>query len=552
MGYLDTKGLKKVLTKIKDWATTSIDSLNANLNDVRGSLLGLRDNVYNTITEITRRQTFWDVSTMHHIMEQGEAYYPANSFYKNVYEYENHNLNTKLYIKFLSAIGEYNYLPDPTQEYILSGYGKVFKNCIEWPHTTQLPWPNSVIPEFKDDSTYTIHIVGGVVLSCIENPLCKVSVTIEANIAEEYVDGASHPVAHLLIPSDAVYLDGELVDNPYIGNELCLSFTKPGPTNILIEFNRDIDDFYFGAENMHTTYVLHNLITKIDLSHLNPECSIKLEGIQDVPGVGDVPATSIVFPEFPLDESCWLKLEDVVLEDFNLSYLSRTTAKYISLACTEVRSLSNKFEVPLFDGNTQGYSVLFNDSYTKNSILRRMARAFLEKDWIFSHDSFYSAHNIEHIGDIHYPWRFADIGTNVAFHKCTNLKFAAFTHSSRYQNAFSRFFDCTNTSLREVIFVSDEPVYSVEGPCKTDGHQPEEWPSIDIFVLNMPGYSLQENAYLNFNPNHPTKVYIPTGWSDEDKYNLQNRLESAWTLHQYDSIDEIPFQYAPTDGEVTE
>ena len=311
-------------------------------------------------------------------------------------------------------------------------------------------------------------------------------------------------------------------------------FTKAGINVIKLDFDHALEKFELFIQSGDA---LRNSITKLDCSDLNPDCRFDLQNWGS-----EGSSTNIVFPQrYALKNVGFECFNSMVLENFTLEHQSKTTASSIYIKWGRVDSLADNFKVPMYDG--VGTGMTFTGSETENDILRKMINTFLKAGWIFDYDSPVRSEKLVQVGSIHNPWNFE--GVYYPFTGCTQLQFVSFSHET-FESIFTIE---VQTELKELIFHSWRHIAATRGPFTTTGSgtPPERWPSIDILVLDMPGYSLQERASWGFNPYHPTKVYIPTGWNDEDKANLQNRLANAWTLHQYDSLDEIPFQYAPTD-----
>lgn len=145
MGFLDNKGLKKVVNWVKDYVkNNSVDE-----------------------GDIQDKQTLWraQVSSSEYIEP-----YVINELYR-----------PGLSIMFV-GIDEANKLPLLYMEYKIVGSGHIL-NYTSFPSTFDMPWPNNEIPKWISDHEYEIYIAGGRVVSVddITPPVEEVSYTIEAN-----------------------------------------------------------------------------------------------------------------------------------------------------------------------------------------------------------------------------------------------------------------------------------------------------------------------------------------------------------------------------------
>ena len=130
MGYLDIKGLKKVVNRIK---------------------LEINDKV-NSISIPEAGQPIWGYMAESTTVISLPAYVI----------YELNGTADKTYIYF-----DYNEIPYKNKEYKLISKG-TYLNTIDWPSIFDMPWPNNEIPVFEEDKQYEIYIAWGRVVSVLD------------------------------------------------------------------------------------------------------------------------------------------------------------------------------------------------------------------------------------------------------------------------------------------------------------------------------------------------------------------------------------------------
>ena len=127
MGFLDNKGLKKVVNWVKDY--------------VKNNSLAEGD--------IQNKQDIWETDSSSYIVP-----YKINLF---------STMGTTIVFDNRKEWGG-TYIPDATKEYKIRGDGQHLQTAI-FPSTFDMPWPNNEIPEWEDDHEYEIYIAGGRVVS---------------------------------------------------------------------------------------------------------------------------------------------------------------------------------------------------------------------------------------------------------------------------------------------------------------------------------------------------------------------------------------------------
>lgn len=539
MGFLDNKGLKKVINWVKEYVkNNSVDEGNILpvLTQVSEEAAAAKDAAENAKEEVDKKQPQW-----RHRRSSDEAHeeqqYWVYSYYFNTMRPDELVKRRLIFIQTPeysdSAIG---YLPNPDMEYAIIASGDFFKNYVIWPTIIQLPWSGGVIPDFKEDSEYTVHIANGEVVSCVEKPLYTFSVTIEADINEEFATGKSVELCDLSYNAEsyikASYVDDVLQTTPTPRHAV---FTKAGPTIIRFDFVGALTKFSmtcgFGG------HALRNSITKIDLSELNPDCIIDLQNLTPDTHLDKVVTTDIIFPEsFALKPIDSIYISRAILENFGPSYLSQTTVDWFGLEYADVRSLADTFLVP---NHGRGFA-RFRSLTTSNTILRKIANALVVKGWTFYSEAFEYCTTLEQVGSVNTPWPF-DGGS--PFEGCTALKFANITHAKKSTWFDFRYFqDCSN--LKEVI-INSLPDNDIS--VASDYYYSDTLLRLDTLVFNCVVKEFNTNIADAFDPEYPTKVYIPMYWDSEITECLQEIIPTSWTLYKYESLDEIPFQYAPLD-----
>lgn len=145
MGFLDNKGVKKVVNWVKDY--------------VKNNSLAEGD--------LQNKQDIWDTNYGSYIAP-----------YKiNMLESIGFTIVFDAVLAYGGAI-----IPDINKEYKIRGMGRYLKTAV-FPSTFDMPWPNNEIPEWEKDHEYEIYIAGGRVVSVddITPPIEEVTYIIEAS-----------------------------------------------------------------------------------------------------------------------------------------------------------------------------------------------------------------------------------------------------------------------------------------------------------------------------------------------------------------------------------
>lgn len=232
MGFLDNKGVKKLVNWVKDYVgknTVGEDKLN-------------------------NKQDKWRYNT--------------SCLMDSVLSYRISPLNYGVVPYFSNEDGfERSIIPDRDREYKIRNTGKVL-NTIYWPSVFDMPWPNNEIPNFELDHEYEIYIAGGRVVSVddITPPVEEVSYTItqiEGEPTQFTVNSAGGKLSY--------YIDGEYVKygNTYVisGFEgLTLTYTVKGDLSKIFKISSinlqyiKVDCSKMKSNNLH--HVLNGL--KVD------------------------------------------------------------------------------------------------------------------------------------------------------------------------------------------------------------------------------------------------------------------------------------------------
>lgn len=135
MGFIDGKGLKKVVSKIKDYFSTEIS---------KSKLIAS-----NALLVASNAETVWAI-------DQYEDMLPPNNMINIRGE------GSKF--KFFDYRNNMSYVPHMNCSYKIQGIGYNL-NSIDWPSKFDMHWPNNEIPTFDDNKKYEIYISGGRVVS---------------------------------------------------------------------------------------------------------------------------------------------------------------------------------------------------------------------------------------------------------------------------------------------------------------------------------------------------------------------------------------------------
>lgn len=183
MGYLDTKGLKKVLTKIKSEIN---DKINDKINNISIPETGQPLWSYNNIGHIGNAV----ILKPYYITSIDGAYANSVTLYFDYYD---------------------TYLPDLIKEYKFIGTGAALNKC-DWPSIFDMPWTNNEIPIFEEYKQYEIYIAGGRVVSVsdVSAPIEEVTYTITTTEGFSFIKVNTDGTAV------DYYVDGEFVKRYFV------------------------------------------------------------------------------------------------------------------------------------------------------------------------------------------------------------------------------------------------------------------------------------------------------------------------------------------------
>ena len=167
MGFLDKKGVKKLVNWVKD-----------KINNI-------------SIPETGQPVWSYDITI------GGPIYLSAYIIYKLTTISE----NVDIYF-------DEQYLPDITREYKLKAEGR-YLNYVIWPSVFDMPWPNNEIPVFEEYKQYEIYIAGGRVVSVVDITAFEEEVTYT-------ITGIESKYSYISVETYGTYLEfyenGEFVE----------------------------------------------------------------------------------------------------------------------------------------------------------------------------------------------------------------------------------------------------------------------------------------------------------------------------------------------------
>lgn len=457
MGFLDNKGLKKVV----NW-------VNEKINNIK-------------IPE--KGQPFWSFSD--------NALSISDSV--NIPAYYNFNYVDYVLTDKAMSLFDYNHIPNPRREYKHRAMGRALKK-YEWPSIFDMPWPNNEIPEWEDDHKYEIYIAEGRVVSVddITPPVEEVIYTIEANESCTFELSGGAEWEYKLNNNNWIIVSGNI--------------------NLVLPVGENV--IYIRNLSNNLNYISYIEIT--NYNYLKVDCSkMKSDNLHKVLRAFKV--DEIIYPEAcmgsienpvykfeapEIDLGC-LRYNNLYAPQFNFK-----TDNFINIGFSYVQYRSNHF---LFGENISNKNA--------NKILRQLLLNRRE----------FSIDNLRYLKTVGTKYDSIPLNTGMIY-DFSSMKFINVLNSTFWYSNVKH--GNNMQGINEIIFYSDlqnkatlELTYNI-----TSGIVPK------IFVENIDfDKSIFRCQYGRF-----AEIY--TCSDIPEKYQT-----SKWGFIKVNSVEEVPFQYAPKD-----
>lgn len=452
MGFLDNKGLKKVVNWVKDY--------------VKNNSLAEEDP--------QNKQDIWETATSPYVVP-----------------YKINILTIMGFTIVFDAMLDYggSIIPDSTKEYKIRGTGQCLKNTF-FPSTFDMPWPNNEIPKWENDHEYEIYIAGGRVVSVddITPPIEEVAYIIEASEGCTFNLGGGTNWLYKLNNSNWNSVDA------YI--DLTLSVGE----NVVYIRNTSRN----GLINVATVKITNYNYLKVDCSKMK---STDLHKV-----LGSLKVDEIIYPQ-----AC-VGYINMPIYDFESPEVDLRCLKYNILNDPTFNFKTDNFKDIFFEQIAFNTNInLFGENISNinaNKILRTI---------VLSSNSPLSRFNLEGL---------KTVGTLYDSIPIYNTIYDYFKFCNFYLRAIPSSYDAPSIEADEFIFNTESSMSRV---VIQGGAEPKK-----VFIENME--NLDYTIVCEFDV--PCTIYYVYG--DPSEIHIIGRGENLVSFTKVNSVEEVPFQYAPT------
>ena len=537
MGYLDENGLKQVLKGVDEKINENCNSIR---DDLHGYLSELQDleyraeNIENSVQQqeeklITVEESVKNMGYMDEVDARRSGVNDISAPYVVLYIAPNviSRISAKpswyfhyYFLKFLGTDKVEEPLPLKQYNYAIKVLGEEFNN-IEWPDEFQLP-RDVELPDFESGVWYIINIKRGRIVSwekekLSQDQICSLEYTF--NVPE----GGSIKSDQLLTNLDSNKIVNIYVNEKPSANSI-FEYTTDTDYKVRIEYLNyegiTLKNICPGPEAYNSS--IGSFMTKLDLSNISPNTII----------------------DGPYDIGCRYKFTITPPKNFAFNYNSefnwepRNYTLELDMTYLKMSKISvlNAGAIRLINPphSISGGTFSFAGSNLDKEDLLKMGWDFHKQNWHMGNDCFMST-NLSSAGSINEGWV---ITGDYTFVNCYYLKFAHVEVRDGCLGMES-FRNCP--AFKEIILSTASYSNSTYSFSKNSQMQ---WNSkLDKVVFD--GRLISFNLGL-LDPEYPTKIYFNNRYFDSSNVSVQE-FSKYWEVTFYDDLEEIDFQYAPTD-----
>lgn len=450
MGFLDTKGLKKVVNWVKDY--------------VKNNSLAEGD--------IQNKQDIWYTNSDTYI-----APYKINLF---------SDMGADIVFDNRKEWGG-TVTPDGSKEYKIRGTGMCLRTAY-FPSTFDMPWPNNEIPEWEDDHEYEIYIAGGRVVSVddITPPIEEVTYIIEASEGCTFEFNGQDKWLFKIDNSGWLNAVGVISLNLTSGEHM-VSITSSSKKDLI---------------NVKNIIITNYNYLKIDCSKM------KSNNLHEV--LRNLKVDEIIYPQ-----ECLGDIQSPMYE---------FEAPEVNLRCLKY----NELYEPTFNFKTDNFvDILFNTVHVTYSntlfgenISNVNANKILSYMW---HQIYYfspnNLRNIKTVGTLYDSVPVRDY--YYGYFKFCNFNLVEATGTLQITIRADEFIFNNDVSFSELFI--------------TEGVEPKK-----VFIQNVENLDCD----ISYNCSAPCSIYYVYG--DPGEIRIKGIHPSSVSFIKVNSVEEVPFQYAPT------